>query len=332
MVVAKIIFVANLIVLIAFFGTMPVFIKIQGAFNYYFDYTAALLENESGQVYDFIVVGSGSAGAVLANRLSKNNKVLVLEAGGDPLFYNYIPMLSNAMFGRPEVDWLYKTEPQKFSGKSFVNQQFPWPRGKLVGGSSNLNYQVYMRGNPNCYDNWANSTGDPTWKYDNVLPYFKKSLDYHGQFAENKEHYGESAYGFLHVEKRKWVPPLHQTFLDAGKELGYDEVDVNGPQRVGFGPIEVTQKNGERFGTFSAFIKNNLRGKFNLVISRYSHATKLKLDKSGRAVGVWYDRHGVRKFASASKEIIVSGGAIGSPQLLMLSGIGPKKHLESIGV
>jgi choline dehydrogenase-like flavoprotein len=130
-------------------------------------------------------VGAGSAGAVLANRLSKNNKVLLLEAGGDPLWYNYIPGLAPELLHRTEVDWAYKTTPQKTSCDGMQGNLSPWPRGKLLGGSSNLNYMFYVRGSPHDYNNWAKLTGDETWKYENVLPYFKKSEDYRGSYKDD---------------------------------------------------------------------------------------------------------------------------------------------------
>ncbi|XP_035704716.1 glucose dehydrogenase [FAD, quinone] isoform X2 [Folsomia candida] len=208
-----------------------------------------------------------------------------------------------------------------------------WPRGKLLGGTSNLNYMFYVRGNPLDYDNWANITGDERWNYDNLVAYFKKSLDYNGAYVKNEKHYGQAGqpYGYLHVEQRNEWAPLYKYFIEAVKELGYNQVDLNGPQSIGFGPSEVTQKRGSRAGTFGGFLKNFMNRE-NLHVSRYSQATKIKLDKNNRALGVWYTRHGKQYFARSRKEVIVSGGTVDSPKLLMLSGIGPKKHLNSIGI
>jgi choline dehydrogenase-like flavoprotein len=130
-------------------------------------------------------VGAGSAGAVVTNRLSQHNKVLLLEAGGDPLFYNSIPGLACEMLGKSEVDWKYKTVPQDNSHLAMVQNRSSWPRGKLLGGTSNLNYMVYIRGHPNDYDNWAKLTGDKSWAYENVLPFFKKSINYNGDYKDN---------------------------------------------------------------------------------------------------------------------------------------------------
>jgi len=128
-------------------------------------------------------VGAGSAGAVIANRLSKNNKVLVLEAGGDPLWYNYIPGLAGDLLHSPEIDWKYETVPQQKSHLAMDKKTSYWPRGKLLGGSSNLNYMMYVRGSPHDYNEWAQISGDDSWKYENVLGYFKKSEDYRGVYT-----------------------------------------------------------------------------------------------------------------------------------------------------
>ncbi|ODN00431.1 Protein PTCD3, mitochondrial [Orchesella cincta] len=340
-------------------------------------------------------MGAGSAGSVIANRLSKNNKVLLLEAGGEPLYFNSIPGFAPYMLNRPETDWMIQTVPQEFSQKAMYDRKSRWPRGKLLGKSIltlfqttnflykkfklmvlqqvdfNLNYMFYVRGHPLDYDNWANLTGDPQWKYENVLPYFKKSITYNGKHKQNElttqtcndelmicenvfiliectfiqieKHYGYNPYGYLNVESRSFNL-LHSYFVDAGKELGIKEIDLNGPQSevkigtsdqhfnvIGFAEIEATQRNGERCGTYTAFIRDFV-GRSNLRIVKYAHVTKIKLDKNNRAVGVWLHNFGKLRFAKASKEVIICGGAIGSPQLLMLSGIGPKDHLKDVNI
>jgi len=209
-----------------------------------------------------ISVGAGSAGAVVANRLSKNNKVLLLEAGGNPVYHSSVPFMCYEMMHLPQFSWNHRTVPQSKSSQSIVDKSSLWPRGKVLGGSSTLNYMIYVRGSPLDYDEWANITGDPAWKYENVLPYFKKSLDYHGAFSDNsmsavfnmflasvctsiglqnefkglilltEQHYGETPYGYLHVEKLSYGPMIEQ-FTKAGKELGFKAADLNGPQVVG---------------------------------------------------------------------------------------------------
>ncbi|CAL8084320.1 unnamed protein product [Orchesella dallaii] len=287
--------------------------------------------NESETVdFDYIVVGAGSAGCVLAHRLSQNNLVLLIEAGGDPLAIQNIPGGALFMVNIPEWDWSYTTVTQSHAAFGMQDQKLKWPRGKSVGGSSNLNYMFYLRGNPLDYDNWARITNDDKWTFENVLKYFKKSISYKGKFAANVKHYGESAYGNMDVESRPYSP-LKTEFIEAGKEMGYDEIDANANQRSGFGDIEANIRNGARWGTYSAYIKPILdRG--NLIISKYSQATKIQIDNNGNAVGVYYVQHGIRKYARAKKEIIISAGSVDSPKLLLLSGIGPRKHLESLGI
>ncbi|CAG7666064.1 unnamed protein product [Allacma fusca] len=322
----------NIILLLSIFGTLPLWIVLLNGYNYYYDYLSSQFEDDPLPVYDFIVVGAGSAGAAIANRLSRNNKVLLLEAGGDPIFPQRIPAFSGPLLHWPQHDWCYKTVPQKYACRGAPNNVSYWPRGKSLGGSSNLNFMLYVRGHPLDYDNWANITGDPSWKYENVLEYFKKSQDYHGIHQNNTKHHAQSAYGNLHIESRNIDDlPLVPEFLQAAKELGFENVDLNGPQKPGFDQFEYVQKKGYRFGTYSAFL-NPIMGRKNIRISRYSHVTKIKLDRNNIAVGVWYTRHGVKRFARASKEIIISAGAVDSPKLLMLSGIGPSEHLKSVGV
>ncbi|CAG7827285.1 unnamed protein product [Allacma fusca] len=320
--------VLNFLLLLLVFAPLPIWIVILNACNYYYDYGGSLFEVDYPPVYDYIVVGAGSAGAVVANRLSKNNKVLLLEAGGVSL--TQVPAFVGSLLHWGQHDWKYQTVPQKHACRGSLNNVSVWPRGKSLGGTSNLNFMLYVRGNPRDYDNWANITADTAWSYENVLPYFKKSLDYAGAYQENSKHYGKSVYGNMHVESKP-SSPLLKRFLAGVHELGFPVQDINGHQQTGFCPSEFFQRNGYRSGTFQAFLKPILNRK-NLHISRYSLVTKIKFDESNQATGVWYVRHGVKKFARATKEIILSGGAIDSPKLLMLSGVGPEKQLKSIGV
>ncbi|CAG7730947.1 unnamed protein product, partial [Allacma fusca] len=295
------------------------------------EYLSSLWEEEPPDLYDFIIVGAGSSGATIAERLSKNYRVLLVEAGGHPFFFSSIPAIALDFTHFPQWDWMHRTVPQKNAAMGMKNKISNWPRGKVLGGSSTLNFMLYLRGHPKDYDNWAKITNDSEWNYENVLPYFKKSLKYYsGNYKSNKKHYEESPYGFLSVEAPEFKV-FQSEFIAAGKELGYPEIDANGPQTEGFGPLEVTEKNGARYGTYAAIIKGLFKRE-NVRILTYSQVTKVKLDDSGRAVGIHYHRFGKRKYARAAKEIIISGGTVDSPKLLMLSGIGPKSHLESVGI
>ncbi|CAL8106812.1 unnamed protein product [Orchesella dallaii] len=291
---------------------------------------AALSPNPYGDLeYDFIVVGGGSAGSVVTNRLSENGKysVLLLEAGGKPSPYNTLPGLAPFNLHMP-TDWKYRTVPQQHSCYDVEERRMHWPRGKVLGGSSQLNFMIYIRGNPHDFNNWANLSGDPGWAYENVLPFFKKAEDYHGNWP-NSEFHGTG--GPLHVSKQSYQPGVDY-WLAAGKELGYDAVsDPNGHQVAGFHPVDVTIWNGKRAGTYECYIKPALRRQ-NLQIYKYAHVTKIELDDNNRATGVTYVRDGVFMKATARKEIIVSAGAVGTPQLLLLSGIGPEAHLRQHGI
>ncbi|ODN00432.1 Glucose dehydrogenase [FAD, quinone] [Orchesella cincta] len=321
----------RIVFLVIFIGGIPTWIRVLSFWNRSCDYFQTLIDPDpSSDVYDFIVVGAGSAGSAIANRLSKNNKVLLIEGGGNPVALHRIPGIAYEILNNPDVDWMYETIPQKAAAFGLKEKKMRWPRGKSLGGSSNLNYMFYLRGNPLDYENWANITDDATWKYENVLPFFKKSLVYNGRFADNKKHYGQSEYGNLYVEAREYSP-FREEFINAGKELGYTEIDANADQRTGFGDVEASIRNGSRWGAYRAFLEP-LMYRENLKIAKYSQATKIKIDKTNRATGVFYTHHGQRKFARANKEVIISAGAVDSPKLLLLSGIGPRKHLESLGI
>ena len=274
-------------------------------------------------MYDYIVIGAGSAGCVVANRLTENPEttVLLLEAGGsDDKPEINIPYAAWSL-QKSDVDWAYDTEPQPhLNGRRIF-----WPRGKVLGGTSSINNMVYIRGHRQVYDAWC-AAGNAGWGYADVLPLFKKSEhqergagDYHGQG------------GPLNVANLRDANPLSCAFVEAARELGFTlNDDFNGAQQEGFGFYQVTQKNGERWSTARAFLGPS-RGRPNLTIITRAQATRLLLD-GRRVVGVAYVQKGEVGEVSADKEVILCGGAINSPQLLLLSGIGPAEHLRAMGL
>ncbi|XP_035709908.1 oxygen-dependent choline dehydrogenase-like [Folsomia candida] len=323
----------------------------------------------SSENYDFIIVGGGSAGAVVSNRLSANPncKVLLLEAGGNPTVLNSIPAMATYNLHHPDTDWMTPSEPLttscfacKDNVRNFKICQSPCKksnfhelfiqlmtsfhplfidknvviycrsitivRGKILGGSSSLNLMVYMRGNPNDFDNWANLTGDVSWSYENVLPYFKKSEDYTGNYPDRIMELG----GPLSVTAKP-DDPLTRDWMSAAREMGFNNSDANAYQTSTFFPVDHTTKDGRRWSTYKAFIQPVLH-RSNFKVIRYAHVTQVNFDSTKRAEGVTYIKNGRTFSVTASKEVILSAGAIGSPHLLMLSGIGHSDHLESFGI
>jgi choline dehydrogenase len=274
-------------------------------------------------MYDYIIVGAGSAGCVLANRLSENSstRVLLLEAGPpDKAREIHIPAAYAKLF-KTDLDWNYMTVPQEHLN----NRRIYYPRGKTLGGTSSINAQIYMRGHRSDYDHWA-SLGNSGWSYDEVLPFFKKS--------ENNER-GPSVYhgsgGPLNVADLRDPNPLTQAFVRAGMEIGIPHNnDFNGAEQEGIGYCQVTQKNGKRCSTAVGYLRPALR-RSNLTVFTGTHVTHI-LMQGRRVVGVAYIKDGQKETAQAAREVLLSGGAINSPQLLMLSGIGPAEHLKSRGI
>jgi choline dehydrogenase len=272
-------------------------------------------------VYDYIVIGAGSAGCVAAARLTEdpNTTVLVLEAGGpDDRREIQIPYAAWSL-QRSDVDWGYSTEPQ-----AHLNQrQIYWPRGKVLGGTSSINAMVYMRGHRQIYDDWR-AAGNEGWGYADVLPLFKRSE--HQERGAGEHHGGD---GPLHVADPRDVNALSCAFVDAARELGFAlNEDFNGAEQAGFGFYQVTQKDGQRWSAADAFLKPTMR-RPNLTIATNAQATRL-LFEGQRVVGVAYSQHGEARRAAVSREVILCGGAINSPQLLLLSGIGPADQLRAL--
>lgn len=273
--------------------------------------------------FDYVVVGAGAAGCVVAGRLAEDGgaEVALLEAGGsDDREDVKTPVFFPETF-HTEIDWAYTTEPQ-----SRLNDRgLFWPRGKVVGGSHSINAMIYLRGHPHVYDSWAEN-GAPGWSYEEALPYFKKS--------ERQERFTDEYHGVdgpMDVADLRDPNPLTSAWVEAGVERGYDRIDdFNGARMEGVGWYQVTQRNGERWTTADAFVRP-IEGRENFSLITGAHATRILLE-GGRAVGVEYLADGETVEVRARKEVIVSGGSINSPQLLMLSGIGPADQLGSLGI
>ncbi|KGK80263.1 choline dehydrogenase [Thalassobacter stenotrophicus] len=274
---------------------------------------------------DYVVVGAGSAGCVVANRLSANpkNRVILLEAGGRDLNpWIHIPVGYFKTIHNPAVDWCYKTEPDPgLNGRSIE-----WPRGKVLGGSSSLNGLLYVRGQAQDYDRWA-QMGNKGWSWDDVLPLFKR--------AESNERGADEFHGSdgpLSVSNMRIERPITDAWVKAAQAAGYPfNPDYNGASQEGVGFFQLTARNGRRCSAAVAYL-NPARKRPNLRIVTHAQVDRVTLE-DGRCTGVEYtDRGGVVHHVKAAREVILSGGAINSPQLLMLSGIGEAAQLAEHGI
>ncbi|EFN74792.1 Glucose dehydrogenase [acceptor] [Camponotus floridanus] len=280
--------------------------------------------------YHFIVVGGGSAGAVVANRLSEIEdwNVLLLEAGGDETEISDVPLLA-AYLQLSQLDWQYKTEPQGDACLAMENNRCNWPRGKVMGGSSVLNYMLYIRGNMRDYDIWEQQ-GCTGWGSPGVLYYFKKSEDNKNPYLIRTPYHASD--GYLTVQEAPWHTPLATAFVQAGQEMGYENRDINGKYQTGFMIAQGTIRRGSRCSSAKAFLRP-VRMRKNLHVAMHAQVTKVLVHpESKRTYGVEFMRNGKMFRIRASKEVILSAGAINSPQILMLSGIGPKEHLQELGI
>ncbi|XP_035739952.1 glucose dehydrogenase [FAD, quinone]-like [Vespa mandarinia] len=281
--------------------------------------------------YDFVVVGGGSAGSVVVNRLTENPEwsVLLLEAGGHETVISDVPALSTYLYNT-KMDWKYRTENQDSACQAMKDKRCCWPRGKVLGGSSVLNAMLYVRGNRRDYDQWE-SFGNPGWGYDDVLPYFKKSQDQRNPYLARNTKY-HSTGGYLTIQECPYKTPLAPAYLQAAEEMGYNIVDVNGQQQMGFALPQYTMRKGARCSAAKAFVRP-IKFRKNFHLSLWSHVTRVLIDPSTkRAYGVEFIKNDRVETVFAKKEVILSAGAINTPQLLMLSGIGAKNHLEDLGI
>lgn len=279
--------------------------------------------------YDYIVVGGGAAGSVIAARISedRDNKVLLLEAGGHFSENPLVPVPSSWIsLQHTDFDWSYYTEPQKYSHFGFEDRRSYWPRGRVLGGSSTINGVHYTRGSRFDFDEWAEN-GCEGWSYKEIHPYFLKSEDI--QIEDLKSSPYHSTGGPVAVAGA-YVPSLTALYLKAGVEMGYNITDYNGRDQEGFNKIQMMVRNGVRSGIAMEYL-GNTANRPNLHIALRSFVTKIEINEK-KATGVFVIRDGRKVLIKAKKEIIISAGAINSPQLLMLSGIGPKDDLAKFDI
>jgi choline dehydrogenase len=275
--------------------------------------------------FDYIIVGAGTAGCVLANRLTEDAdvSVLLLEAGGrDNYHWIHVPVGYLYCIGNPRTDWLYKTQPEPgLDGRSLS-----YPRGRVLGGCSSINGMIYMRGQREDYDNWAHITGDRDWSWDSVLPVFKRSEDHHG--GANQWH---GAGGEWRVEKQRLKWKILETFAQAAQENGLPATDdFNRGDNTGVGYFDVNQRSGIRWNASKAFLRPAMK-RSNLTIITGAHTQRLVMEGK-RCTGVEYRGGDADYLAKARCEVIVSAGAVNSPQLLELSGIGNGARLQKLGI
>jgi choline dehydrogenase len=290
--------------------------------------------------FDFIVVGGGSAGAVIASRLSEDPscRVALIEAGERPPEISALPIAPAAMQLNPATDWMYTADPGK-AGLGLNGRRVPVPRGKMLGGSSGINYMMYVRGNPSDFDAWSKG-GATGWSYAEVLPYFKKSEGLAPSTEIVIDEAAHSTKGPLGVSVRDPILPAARQFVEAAVAAGIPRGDYNGRDRnAPSGVASLTQfttRNGRRSSTYQAFLAGEPERRPNLTIITGARVTRVLLDGEGKrtiATGVEYQNAaGETRPVYSTKEVILSAGAIGSPQLLLLSGIGPRQELEAAGI
>ncbi len=278
----------------------------------------------STEQFDYIIIGAGSAGCVLAHRLTEDpaTQVLLLEAGGsDNSIFIQMPSALSIPMNKARYNWFYWSDPEP----ALDNRQLHCPRGKVLGGSSSINGMAYVRGNALDYETWA-ELGANGWSYQEVLPYFRRAENFGGG---GDDYRGDS--GPLHTSPGRMDNPLYRAFVAAGVEAGYPHTeDMNGYQQEGFGRMDMTVYQGRRWSTANAYIRP-IRQRRNLTLRLHALTDKILIE-DGRAHGVTYQRGEQRHTVRARREIILAGGPVNSPQLLMLSGIGPGHQLTEHGI
>ena len=276
------------------------------------------------QTYDYIIAGAGSAGCVLANRLSADgrHRVLLLEAGGrDTYPWIHIPVGYFKTMHNPRTDWCYVTEPDP----GLNGRTLQWPRGKVLGGSSSINGLLYVRGQAEDYDQWR-QFGNAGWSFDDVLPFFKRSED---QERGGDDFHGEG--GPLSVSNMRVTRDVCDAFIAGASEIGIPERDdFNGPEQEGAGYFQLTARNGFRCSSAVAYLRPAKKRR-NLTVITRAHVRRVVFD-GRRAVGIEFDVKGSPSAAQAAREVVLASGAIGSPQILQLSGIGPGERLQELGI
>lgn len=281
--------------------------------------------------YDFIIVGAGSAGSVVANRLSGNSdwNVLLIEAGRPENYIMNVPIMAT-LFQLSDANWKYKMEPSDSVCLGMENRQCTCPRGKVVGGTSVVNFMIYTRGNKRDYNYWE-ELGNSGWGYKDVLPYFLEIEDMTiPELAKDTRYH--STGGEVTISYNSFRTPLAEAFVEGGRELGHRIVDYNGETQTGFSFLQTTKRNGTRWSASRAFL-HPIRNRKNFHLKKRSQVTKILIDPSTKtAYGVEFVHNKKKYVVRAKREVIVSAGAVNSPQLLMLSGVGPKQHLTELNI